>query len=255
MSAYPQPLFVSPALPTELLWHIIHHCIYPTTLLICSSRAEFLSSAATDLKQQNQNPHPKPPDDENQDHTRQGPGISTTSQLLAAPLYQVAVARHIRVLFIPTVSHLRAFLSVFSVDTAKVSAPPQPPPLQQPHTADSSSTTGPPPLLLVYGFLDLHRDTSEWSVQGLSNTTAVLIEAARRVAFQAVVVEPKTEVTTEQQLLAERMPVLSGSARRVGPDFESGGWTGRTVDVRRVLGRWFRFRQRDWKREADRSIS
>jgi hypothetical protein len=56
-----------------------------------------------------------------------------------------------------------------------------------------------------------------------------------------------------QALLAERVPVLSGSARRTtGLDLhqhggEGSGWAGRTVDVERVLGRWFRFRAGEWE--------
>jgi hypothetical protein len=42
------------------------------------------------------------------------------------------------------------------------------------------------------------------------------------------------------EVLRERVPVLSGSARRGA---EESGWAGKTVDVGRVLGRWFRFRQ------------
>lgn len=168
-----------------------------------------------------------------------------TAQLMVTPLYQVAVARHIRVAFIPTVSHLRAYLSVFSVADSKVSAPPP---------SGNSATASPrAPLLLLYGFLNLHRDTSEWSVQGISNTAAVLVEAASRVGFQAVVAEPRVDGSDSEELLAERMPILSGSARRAGPGLDESGWTGKTADVRRVLGRWFRFQPGEW--EQDRADS
>jgi len=267
-----QPLFLSPALPTELLWHIIHHCSHPTTLLVCSTRAEFLSSVAQHIRSQRQQQQQQPTappakDDTTTNQVFEGPieargdepppppppplpeppedddASSRTALLLAAPLYQVAVARHIRVAFIPTVSHLRAFLSVFSVSDTKVSAPPT-----GATTASSPRAPPPLPLLLVYGFLGLHRDTSEWSVQGISNTAAVLVETATRVGFQAVLVEERTEGLGTDELLAERMPLLSGTARRIGPDFESGGWMGRTVDARRVLQRWFRFQPGEWDR-------
>lgn len=41
----------------------------------------------------------------------------------------------------------------------------------------------------------------------------------------------------------ERMPMLNGSVRRAGED---GGWSGRTVEVGRVLSRWFRFQKGEW---------
>ncbi|KAL2019838.1 hypothetical protein VTK56DRAFT_9100 [Thermocarpiscus australiensis] len=309
MNSHSHALFLSPALPSDLLDYIIHHCTYPTTLIICSDRAEFLSSLIEDIKQQQEQEHEQQqPQHEPHDPTVQqatadpaGPGSlrdpqaadplqthdppkpNKAARLLRSPLYQVAVARHIRTVFTPTVTHLRAFLSVFSVHddhhdpSSKVSPPP-------PGAGTTSATTSkvaqahskiappappppPPPLLLVYGFLALHRDTSEWSVQGVSNSAAVLVEAASRAGLRAVVVERRRwevggrdfQSDSQQvggremrELLAERVPVLSGSARRTGLDaqLEGSGWTGRTVDVGRVLGRWFRFRLGEWAAEG-----
>jgi len=277
MSPTSSPLFLSPALPTELLWHIIHTCSFPSTLIICSSRVEFLSATARQIRQEQQHQHqhqhqhqqrasvsrargteheeiaeggqekvagdgPREQGKEGEEEERlegqgQQPRPSDTTadaratQLLAAPLYQVAVSRHIRVVFVPTVSHLRALLSVFSVADSKVGAPPP--------SADRISASPKTPLLLIYGFLELHRSTSEWSVQGISNTAAVLVETAKRVAFQAAVIEPPSELDMDG-LWTEKVPVLSGSASRIRPGFEGSGWTGRTVTVRRILGRWFR---------------
>lgn len=231
------PLFLSPVLPSELVWFLVHHCSHPTTLLICSSRQDFLTSAVQQIQEDQVQVH--------NPETRQTDDVTAT-QLAATPLYQVAVARHIRVAFIPTVSHLRAYLSVFSVADSKVSAPPL--------SVDGATASSKAPLLLLYGLLDLHRDTSEWSVQGISNTAAVLVETASRVGFQAVVTEPRVDGAGSEDMLAERMPILSGSARRAGPGVEENGWTGKTVDVRRVLGRWFRFQPGEWKRDrADSS--
>jgi hypothetical protein len=102
-------------------------------------------------------------------------------------------------------------------------------------------------------------------VQGLGSTAATLVEAAKRIAFQVVVVERgtatveerdgggETEVGGDDEMnrrLAERVPFLSAaSARKAAPKFESSRWAGRTVDVRRVLGRWFRFETGDWQRD------
>ena len=281
MSPTSSPLFLSPALPTELLWHIIHTCSFPSTLIICCSRVEFLSATARQIRHQQHQQHheqqrasvsrprgteheeiaeggqekvaddgpgeERGEEDEEERLEEQGrqPRPSDTTadaratQLLAAPLYQVAVSRHIRVVFVPTVSHLRALLSVFSVADSRVAAPPP--------SADRISASPKKPLLLIYGFLELHRSTSEWSVQGIGNTAAVLVETAKRVAFQAAVVEPPSELDMDG-LLTEKVPVLSGSARRIRPGFEGSGWTGRTVTVRRILGRWFRIQTGgDWQ--------
>ncbi|KAK3487561.1 uncharacterized protein B0T23DRAFT_414610 [Neurospora hispaniola] len=265
-----QPLFCSPALPSELLWYIIHHCTHPTTLIVCSSRVAFLTALARDIRQ-SQEEDEKSQDQEqeerqnspqpDQDKITPGPWAC---QLLASPLYQVAVARHIRIVFIPTVSHLRAFLSVFntnnnSTNTNKVPTPPPP----HPSTYDPLPNLQKHPqsqrLLLVYGFLASHRDSSEWSVQGLNTTAAVLLETGRRTGLGVVVVEPVEDdesLRSLDDLLGEKMPVVSGSALRgAGGDLErsvGGGLIGRTVDVRRVLGRWFQFGVGKWETERQR---
>ncbi|KAK0726624.1 hypothetical protein B0T21DRAFT_293273 [Apiosordaria backusii] len=261
------PLFLSPALPSTLIHYIIHHCTYPTTLIICSDRAEFLSTLTQDLnaQQQQQSAITTDPDtDAGPDPTGQAPRqpsrppdhtTSALGLLTPPPLYQLAVTRHIRTVFIPTVSHLRAFLSVFTVqDTTAVSAPPTS------TAAPSSSSSGPnhtAPLLLVYGFLGLHRHTSEWSVQGVSGTAAVLVEAAKKAGLKAVIVEglpqrfPSVEAAddsqVEEDIFSEKMPVLSGSSKRTGLNLEVTGWTGKTIEVSKVLGRWFRFGKGQWE--------
>ena len=322
-----QPLFYSPALPSELLWYIIHRCSYPTTLIVCSSRLEFLTALARDIKggqqgeeeqesrgqqrewqerQQNlhqvseqgttsskdeeaqeapiqgQHPPTQPPSPSRNNcpnttsskiNTSTGPGSWTSSQFLASPLYQLAVARHIRTVFIPTVSHLRAFLSVFDTNTTssatnnnnnnnnKVPAPPS--------TYDSapvqlgSDQPQKQRQIIVYGLLSLHRDSSEWNVQGLNNTLSVLLEAGRRVRLGVGVVEP-VEYDDQQSdlrrsmddLLGDKMPVVSGSALRgaagAGDLLLERSVAGKTVDVRRVLGRWFRFGIGEWGMERER---
>ncbi|POS81101.1 hypothetical protein DHEL01_v200517 [Diaporthe helianthi] len=239
------PLILSPALPSELLTYIIRRHEYPTTLIVCSSQAEFLESLLSDAQKA------LPAAGENGQE-------SALSSLLSSPLYQVAITRHIRIIFVPTVSHLRACLSVFNTKDSKVPPPPVP---ANPGRART------PPLLLVYGFLAMHRDTSEWSAQGISSTAANLVETATRVGLRAVIVDPPQVVMQsedgaeapgpgagdgllgtgmEQTTLSEEVPVLSASARRAGAHLDNADWTGRTVTVARVLGRWFRYRQGDW---------
>lgn len=206
------PVFLAqPLSPSGFISHIFHsHCAHPTTLLICGlTQADFLSALAQDLNASPASPY--------------------ATELLSPPsLAQLSISRHIRTLFMPTVSHLRAFLSVFSIHDSRV----PPPPL-------SPSSPQPPPLLVAYNFISSHRDTSEWSIQGISSTAAVLIEAAKREGLRAVVVDP-TPVN-----LDEKVPVLSGSSKRMlgtAADGEA-GWTGRTAELNKVVRRWLRLQE------------
>ena len=109
-------------------------------------------------------------------------------------------------------------------------------------------------MIIVYGLLELHRDTSEWSVQGLGSSFAVLVEAGWRAGQSIVVLEEKVggdEGHSDgdkrfQRVWEERLPMLNGNVRRAGLEGEGAVWSGRTVEVRRVLGRWFRFGRADW---------
>ncbi|TPX14129.1 uncharacterized protein E0L32_000523 [Thyridium curvatum] len=250
-----RPVFLPPARPSELLSYIISRESFPTTLIICSPKAEFLASLISDARpQQEQEDHER--GQENAEQLDQQAAASpqqppeAAQQLLQAPLSQVAIARHIRMVFIPTVSHLRAFLSVFAPADSKV----PPPPAQTDVQGEASRPRGQSPLLLVYGFLELHRHTSEWSAQGLGHTAAGLVEAARLHSFQPVIVEPKTEGSlASDTVLGEQVPLLSGTTLRIGPDVEGGGWSGRTVEAKRVLGRWFRFEDRQWAKDQDKA--
>lgn len=248
----PSPLILSPALPSELLTYIVQYESHPTTLLICYSRAEFISRLISDVHHDKDNLDGSPPS-------------RIASTLLSSPLYQVAIARHIRMIFIPTVSHLRACLAVFDPADSKI-----PPPPTDSVPASYNNNSSRRPLLLVYGFLSLHRDTSEWSAQGISATAAGLVEAARRTKFGAVVVEDAPMVAAagaDEERLAggagalgamleeEEVPLLSGSVARAGGDFDDAAWTGRKVSVVRVLGRWFRYKEGEWARKARKTTT
>lgn len=101
---------------------------------------------------------------------------------------------------------------------------------------------------------------------GLSNTASVLLETAKRVGFRAVVTEPTGQpqvklgpeikeedgMEPDNKIEEEKLPVINsdplsdsvafindGSARI---DLTGTGLGQRTVKLRQVLGRWFRFR-------------
>jgi hypothetical protein len=230
------PIVFSPALPSELLSYIVDYQNYPSTILICSTQEEFVSSLIQDVqKQVSEN------ETETAAHQEPNSKLSKSISLLGTPLQQIAVSRHIRTVFIPTVSHLRAYLSVFKPDESGIPKPPSLRPTSQAR----------PPVLLAYGFLQLHRDTSEWSAQGICNTASTFVEMANRFSFQPVIVERRSDGANQRDfrlLLADPIPIPSGSARD-----EDGSWIGRTVTAKQVLGRWFRFQNSPWDDPGSRT--
>lgn len=61
--------------------------------------------------------------------------------------------------------------------------------------------------------------------------------------------DAETEREARYKIWEERMPMLNGSVRRAGLESEEGGWSGRTVEVGRILARWFKFRNCEWESE------
>jgi hypothetical protein len=247
----PIPVALPPALPSELLIYILTHQTYPTTLIICQPRSSFHSSLLASIPQTLQAQPPPPPaeglSDTQSEPTSEPPPLHL---LLIPTLHQIAISRHIHLVFIPTVSHLRAYLGVFSSIDAESQAPPE-------KKFDKPGTKL--PLLVVYGLLELHRGTSEWSAQGLGNSIAGLVEAGWRTGRKVVVLEERgmDECLSDMELeegrknrvkvWEEGVPMLNGSVRQAGLESEDGGWSGRTVEVGRILARWFKFGKGDWE--------
>ncbi|KAH7417928.1 hypothetical protein BKA64DRAFT_183139 [Cadophora sp. MPI-SDFR-AT-0126] len=286
----PQPLALTSALPSELLAYILTHQSYPTTLIICQSRSNFLSSlqrCMPNTVQRQPPPHverssPVPDQHESEQETTtgierdlqaepEGEEERATEQeikralrhpLLVATLHQIATSRFVNLVFTPTLSHLRAYLAVFSGEATGQRGEGEGGPPKQ-HFEKKGNRT---PLLVVYGLVALHRDTSEWSAQGLGRSVAALVEAGWRGGRGVVVLEEREWDADgggdgvdsddggegrERMLTGwrERLPMLNGSVKRVGLENEDGGWSGRTVEIGRVLGRWFRFERGEWGQE------
>ncbi|GFP57781.1 hypothetical protein TASIC1_0009011800 [Trichoderma asperellum] len=238
-SSSSNPIVLSPSTPSELLQYIVTHHRYPTTVLIGWPKHTFVEALAEDvnlqlyLQAQTAAEH----SERNKEET---PSPSPNHPLQRKTLLQTAVSRHIRLLFVPSSTHLRAFLGTFSASDSKIS----PPPSQSSSSSSSlpDANVSEPPMLIVYGLLELHRDSVEWSAQGIGTTATYLIEAAARDSFRAAVVEPRGAMgfDTLDEFLDESVPILSGT------DMKSDGtWSGRTVPVRRVLARWFDFERQD----------
>lgn len=120
----------------------------------------------------------------------------------------------------------------------------------------------------MYGVVGLHRDTSEWSAQALGNTLAAVVEAGYRNNQNLVVFEERVvgdepdyfngdEEITEEEVRAarrremvkgweEEVPMLNGGTWKGKTGESEGGWSGRPVEVGRIIGRWFQFKKGDW---------
>ncbi|QSZ34205.1 hypothetical protein DSL72_005794 [Monilinia vaccinii-corymbosi] len=278
------PIVLPPALPSELLTWILNHSAYPITILICKPRAAFLSSLLADLTPNTPLSSASfndiaysPPNPRSATATAQ----TISHPLLLKTLHQISLSRHISLIYVPTTAHLRAYLSTRTPEaTSKVEGPPD-------RKWDKVGRQG--AMTVVYGLVELHRDTSEWSAQGLSKSLAGLVEMGRRDERVVACLEERERETGRDEEIEievdgdgegvfdgeindqgrigsdenmgrekharkgwdEKVPMLNISVRRAGFQGEDSGWSGRTVEVGRIFARWFDFGKAEWEPQIE----
>ncbi|KAF2009938.1 hypothetical protein BU24DRAFT_427970 [Aaosphaeria arxii CBS 175.79] len=214
-----------------------------TILIICSTREAFLGTLSQALTEQ---------------QPEEAKEIEALRRLTVPTLQNLLTAKHIKVVFCATVQHLLAYLTGLQLEEGRGVFRPE--------------STGANARIIVVNPLTLHIHTPLYSAQGLSRTFAAAAEAASREGVaKLLVVEcirmhgddemdqmegleslATVEEGTEQSSFTrdnhdpweEEVPILNVSARRFGSGGSERLWAGRTVKVKRVAARWFRFQQK-----------
>ncbi|KAL8954999.1 MAG: hypothetical protein Q9183_006835, partial [Haloplaca sp. 2 TL-2023] len=182
---------LSPMMCNDFIEYVIHHHLQPTTIVVCSSREAFLENLQSSLQaigpQQDSTTGER-----NEDNASLHP-------LLIPTIHQLSTSRTITLAFAPSLPHLRAYLASYvsmSVSKAMSVLPRAKPGVQV-------------PMLAVYGLVNLHRTTTEYSVQGLSRSFAIAVEAADSWGLRLILTEnlrDQTSSTADQDLEAEAAP-------------------------------------------------
>lgn len=215
-------------LATELLESLVNHeSPQGTTLVICSSRKAFLRQIAPTLL--TPQAHEIPASQESLEE-EEGPQSPLPHRFLVPTLGLLAAARALNLTFCPTVKSLRAWLSTYTTSTDMF--------LARDRNARRS--------LILVDLILLHRDTSEFSVQGLSRTLACAVEVAARNRMNLRLVECKDfhgvhDSTRGYDLWSAQVPLLTSSVRLGGDGLN---WAGRAISVRTIAGRWLRFEEK-----------
>lgn len=231
----------------------------PTTLIVCSTRAAFLQQLVTaveDSEPADTDIRDIAPSDGGAEETgEEGPSAEEPIPLATPPhplliptLHLLATSRTVRLIFCHNVPVLQAYLSTFPFSSSS-----NPPP--------ASNKEG-MPMLALLNPLALHSTTSSFSAQGLARTIASAVSSASSANLKLVIAEcPAPSADAELQVEGmdiEAEPERDGPrgdgsedpwSRQIGilnvttRTFGAGerGWVGRTVEARRVVGRWCRF--------------
>jgi hypothetical protein len=212
---------------TELLEDLIDDDLpQDTTLVICSTKRAFLRQIAPSILKPQAQEIPASQEGLDED---EGPQETLPHRFLVPTLGLVAAARALKLAFCPTVKSLRAFVSTFTAST------------QLSSVVDSDVNRS----LVVVDLLLLHRNTSDFSAQGLSRTFASVVEAASRNGVDLRLVECKDfhnvhDSNRGYDLWAAEVPLLSGSVRLGGNGVN---WAARAINIHTIASRWFRFEE------------
>ncbi|RVX70756.1 hypothetical protein B0A52_05407 [Exophiala mesophila] len=195
-------------------------------LIICSSRTEFIAQIIAGL--QKEPAVSQVEDDGHGGGSETESPIKPTHPVLKPTLNRLYTSQNVKLIFCPTVSALRAYLSGYLVQL------PRPDPTSQRRT-------------VIVNSLALHHGSSEFTVQGLSQTMATMVAAGARARRQVQLVEcmdSQDSNTADHgpQLWNNEVPLLSSSLK-IG---EGGArWGLRTIPVARIASRWFEFKDVD----------
>lgn len=215
----------------QLLQDRPHFQYQSTTLIICSTKTQFLEQLIPFLSAQ------QPAHAVASGESAEAVEIYENGRphsLLDPTLQLISRSKAIKLAFCPTIDTLRAYLSTF---TAR-------------HQAKSSPRAS----LLILDLILLHHGTSEFSVQGLMRSLASAVEAAARNHVDLEICECR-DVHDRQnpgrgpRLWDAQVPLVSGSVRLRGEDV---GWSGRMVPVKSIAGRWFEFEK---ERSRDEEVN
>jgi hypothetical protein len=186
-------------------------------LIVCSAKEDFVSQVLAELHQHHLE------DGDDQDET-----VDPASNhiLLSRSLHVLSASQHINLIFCPTITVLRGYLSGFGHNLTK-----------------SSPALGP---IVILNLLAMHHGTSEFTLQGLSQTFATAVSAAHRTGRALKLVECKDVSDPSNPhrgtaLWHAEVQLLS-AAIKLGDAGQS--WGRRTISTMRIASRWFEVEER-----------
>ena len=224
MNSNRTPIAILPENPIDLLQWLLRNCDAPTTLVICSDRDSFLDYLST-FVEATRDPET---------------GEIAPCSLLTPRIHLISSSQKIKILFTPSLAHLRAYLCAVAVESSNESI----------NTEDSlgvGKAKKKARFLVIWGLAAIHRSTLEHSAQGLSRTMAAAVEAAdglrRRLLLAEthapdLLLEEEGDSGRQASAWREQIPLLSGSVRFGG---EHRGWGVKTIEVGAVVEKWCRF--------------
>lgn len=228
------PTVIYPLTLPALLDHILvtQSISCPTTLIVCSTRETFLQDSLHALQS--------------------GQEADALQQLLAPTLRNLLTTRHVKIVFCESVQSLLAYLTAYDGASPK---------------GEKVNREEARERIVLVDPLGLHAPTPSFSAQGLSRVFAAAAEMSWRLGASLVVAECRKNwreegqdeeedwnISHEDQVSPtgvdespweQEVSILNVSAKKFGSGNADRAWAGRTVKIKRIAARWFRFHELD----------
>ncbi|KIY03799.1 uncharacterized protein Z520_00490 [Fonsecaea multimorphosa CBS 102226] len=209
----------------ELLQDILQEPSHiPTDLVICSPKGDFLEQLLVQLDQLRVRPEVQTPPLQEEVNTQSDERLPEPKRiLLSHTLHVLSASQFVNLVFCPSIPILRGYLSGY---VSRSVAP----------------STQPPGPIIILNLLAMHHGTSEFTLQGLSQTLATAVSAGYRTNRVLKLVECKDindplNPNRGPRLWQAEVQLLS-AAVKIGEPGQS--WGRRTISVMRIASRWFR---------------
>ncbi|QGA14067.1 hypothetical protein EYB26_001720 [Talaromyces marneffei] len=164
---------------------------------------------------------------------------TSVESLLSNTIGSIASSQRVKLVFCPSLAHLRAYLSTFQLRPSHDSIDPK--------KQDAGRGK---PVIAILDFLAVHYMSTQFSAQGLSQTLALAVETAARTDLTILLCECNDAMNPGDRDRGPRLwdlhvPLLNGGSIRsdTGRASSSSSWSGRHVSVRQVAQRWFKFEE------------
>lgn len=199
-----------------------------TDLIVCSSREDFLAQvlAEVDLNVVHEKPQEASAQEEDSEDANATRTHDAGHLLLPRTLHTLSTSLHVRLIFCHRIDILRGYLAGYVPRPVPTPSSPSPPSRQ----------------IVILNLLALHQGTSEFTLQGLSQTLATAVSAAHRTNSTLKLTECK-DVSEDSnpdrgsRLWHAEVQLLS-AAIKIGETGQN--WGRRTISVLKIASRWFR---------------
>lgn len=231
----------------SFIQHLLKSHGASSTLIVGSSKETFLHQLHSTILSKDDDPveerHDDQPETDGQPASNDPATLPTNSphDWTTPTLRLLASAQTLRLAFCEDVTHLRAYLAAYPYRCA---SPQKTSPLP-------GSSLGHPPTLAILNLIDIHRDTTYFSAQGLNRTFSVAVDGAHKSGSKLVIAECQDTIPVSndgdthaddraanglEDLWDQEVSILNVATKTFGAGER--GWVGRTVKLRAIASRW-----------------